>query len=153
MYLNTRPVCHLGRAPSTDRARRPFPTESLRVHLLVTPGDAGGASRLIEATADAYARYLAEAHGHEDAVWDERYDGTPVRPRRYLLACMRYIEMNPLRAGLVRAPGAWRWSSYRANADGAPDALVTPHASYAALGRSPEARRAAYRALFARALP
>jgi putative transposase len=72
-------------------------------------------------------------------------DATPVHARRYVLACMRYIELNPVRAAMVRHPAHYRWSSYRANALGEADALVTPHAVYCALGRSAEERRAAYR--------
>lgn len=97
-------------------------------HLLLTPARAGGASALAGALA---AREL---------------DATPVRARRYFVACMRYIEWNPVRAGIVRRPQAYPWSSYRANALGEADALVTPHPWYYALGRTPEARRAAYRA-------
>jgi putative transposase len=99
-------------------------------HLLVTPARAGAASA------------LARCAG-AGAV-----DASPVTARRYLLACMRYIELNPVRAGLVRHPAHVRASSYRANALGEADALLTPHAVYCALGRSAEARRAAYRALF-----
>lgn len=101
------------------------------VHLLFTPLAAGGAD-------------LARA-----ALGAREADATPVYARRYLLACMRYIELNPVRAGLVRHPAHYRWSSYRANALGEPDLLVTPHALYCALGREPEERRAAYRRSFA----
>jgi len=100
------------------------------LHLLVTPSQAEGGSR------------LACRLGARDL------DATPVLARRYLLACMRYIELNPVRAGLVRHPADYRASSYRANALGEPDALVTPHAVYCALGRDAAARRAAYRAGF-----
>jgi putative transposase len=100
------------------------------VHLLLTPEDATGAER------------AREALGAREA------DATPVHARRYLLACMRYIELNPVRAGLVRHPAHFRWSSYRANALGAPDALLTPHALYCALGRDAAERRAAYRRSF-----
>jgi REP-associated tyrosine transposase len=119
------------------------------VHVLVTPARSGGASELMRAAAERYARHLAAAYGHEAGVWDERYDGTPVHARQYVLACMRYIELNPVRAGMVREARAYRWSSYRANAEGAEDGLVTPHPAYSTLGRSGEERRAAYRALFA----
>jgi len=121
------------------------------VHLLVTPAREGGATRLMRSAAERYGRHLAEAYGYEGAVWEERFDGTPVHARRYLFACMRYIEANPVGAGLVREAGAYRWSSFHANALGADDALVTPHPFYYALGRSRDERCAAYRALFARA--
>jgi putative transposase len=121
------------------------------VHLLVTSARAAGAARLMPAVAARYARHLATAYGHEDSVWEEPYDASPVRARAHLLACMRYIEENPVRAGLAAHPGAYRWSSYRANALGEDDPLVTPHPHYYSLGRSPDERRAAYAALFARA--
>ncbi len=119
------------------------------VHLLVTPVRAGGAARLMPAIAASYARHLAAAYGHEDSVWEEAYDASPVHARRHLLACMRYIEENPVRAGLAAHPGAYPWSSYRANALGKDDALLTPHPHYCSLGRSPDERRATYAALFA----
>lgn len=100
------------------------------LHLLLTPLRADGALPLI--------RTLGAGE----------FDATPVYARRYVLACMRYIELNPVRAGLVRHPAHYRWSSYRANALGEADALLTPHALYCALGRSAGERRAAYRAGF-----
>ncbi len=120
------------------------------VHLLFTSARATGAARLMPMIAAGYARHLATTYGHEDSVWEEAYDASPVHARRHLLACMRYIEENPVRAGLALHPGAYPWSSYRANAFGEDDALVTPHPHYYSLGRSPDARRAAYAALFAR---
>ena len=120
------------------------------VHLLFTPARAAGAARLMPAIAASYARHLAAAYGHADPVWEEAYDASPVHARRHLLACMRYIEENPVRAGLAARPGAYPWSSYGANALGEDDALITPHPHYYSLGRSPDARRAAYAALFAR---
>jgi putative transposase len=121
------------------------------VHLLLTSGREGGAARLMPAVAAAYARYLLEAYGHEEALWEQAYDATPVHARAQLLSSMRYIEENPVRAGLAREPGDYRWSSYRSNALGEDSGLVTPHPHYYSLGRSPEARRAAYAALFLRA--
>jgi putative transposase len=121
------------------------------VHLLVTSARAGAAARLMPAIAAGYARHLAAAYGHEDSVWEEAYDASPVHARRHLLACMRYIEENPVLAGLAAQPGKYPWSSYRANAVGEDDALLTPHPHYYSLGRSPDERRAAYAALFARA--
>ena len=123
------------------------------VHLLMTSARAAGAARLMPAIAARYARHLATAYGHEDSVWEEAYDASPVHARRHLLACMRYIEENPVRAGLAAHPGAYPWSSYRANAFGEDGALLTPHPHYCSLGRSPDERRAAYAALFARFNP
>jgi putative transposase len=118
------------------------------VHLLVTPGRREGASHLLRAVAARYARHFAEAYGRAGVLWEEPFDASPVYAPRYLLSCMRYIEDNPVRAGLVAEPGAYRWSSFGANALGRDDPIVTPHALYFALGRTPEARRARYRAMF-----
>jgi len=96
------------------------------VHLLVTPSTQDGSAELA------------------GAIWDARPEIHPIHARRYLLACMRYIELNPVRANIVARPESYRWSSYRANALGYIDPIVTPHPLYYALGRSPEARRAAY---------
>ena len=119
------------------------------VHLLLTFERAAGPARLMPAVAARYALYLSSEYGHEDALWEEPYDASPIYARRHLFGCMRYIEENPVRAGLAPDPAAYRWSSYRANALGEDDALVTPHPHYYSLGRSPELRRMAYAALFA----
>ncbi len=117
-------------------------------HLLVTPGRAGSAARLVESLRDRHGKHLAESHEHDSSQWAEPVDASSVHARRHLLSCMRYIEENPVRARIAARPEAYRWSSFRANALGEADALVTPHAHYYALGRTPEARREAYRALF-----
>lgn len=121
------------------------------VHLLLTPARADGAIGLMQALCVRYARYFAETHQHTDALWESGFDASPIHARQYLLACMRYIESNPVRARLVTRPGAYRWSSFRANALGQDDALITPPPLYYALGRTRESRQAAYRALFRRA--
>jgi len=120
------------------------------VHLLVTPARAAGATRLIGLVVERYARDLAGAGRRLSVAWEEPFDASPVYAPRYLLSCMRYIEDNPVRAGLVHEPGAWRWSSFAANARGREDPVVTPHAVYCALGRTPLARCRRYRAMFGR---
>ena len=118
------------------------------VHLLLTPARADSIAALLRDLGTHYARHLGEAHGHTQSVWDEHPQIRPVFPRRYLLGCMRYIEMNPVRAGLATDPRDYRWSSYGANALGVADSLITPHAFYYALGRTAAERQAAYRELF-----
>jgi putative transposase len=118
------------------------------VHLLLTPSRAGGVASLMRFLGERHARYVADMHQRDCALWEERYQASPVHVARYLLACMRYIELNPVRARVVTSPGQYRWSSFRANALGRKDPLLTPHAHYCALGRDAESRRAAYRALF-----
>jgi putative transposase len=77
-----------------------------------------------------------------------RYRSSLIDSERYFLPCSRYIETNPVRAGLVSRPEDFQWSRFRSNAGGHPDALVRRHAMLLALGRSDSTRRAAYRALF-----
>ena len=114
------------------------------VHVLATPWSPGGATRLMHS--------LAERHepraGPEGPLWEREFETWAVFPRRYLIACMRYIELNPVRAGLTASPRDYAWSSYRANALGAPDPVVSPHPFYLNLGRTASSRRAAYLALF-----
>lgn len=81
-------------------------------------------------------------------LWEGRYRATLTDTEHYLLTCMRYIELNPVRAGMVEHPAGYPWSSYRHNALGRDDALVIPHLEYRRLGQTPEARQSAYRQLF-----
>ncbi len=82
-------------------------------------------------------------------LWEGRYRATLLDSERYLLCCQRYIELNPVRAGLAEEPGEYPWSSYGCNALGEPDGLVSAHELYGRLGKSPVKRQKAYRALFA----
>jgi len=118
------------------------------VHLLVTSSGADGTASLMHMLRERHSQYVKEAHGRTDAMWEEAFASTAVHVRRHVLACMRYIELNPVRARLARRPEHYRWSSYRANALGQEDQLVTPHPYYYALGRSAELRRGAYRDSF-----
>jgi putative transposase len=81
-------------------------------------------------------------------LWEGRYRAAPIDSASYFLACCRYIELNPVRARMVDHPRAYKWSSYRAHADGRSDPLVSDHPLYRALGRSQATRQGAYRALF-----
>jgi putative transposase len=118
------------------------------VHLLLTPSRAGGVAGMMRSLSERYARYVDAAYHRDSVLWEDRYEAVPVHVGRYLLSCMRYIELNPVRARVVARPGQYRWSSFRANALGRNDPLLTPHAHYCALGRGAESRRAAYLALF-----
>lgn len=114
------------------------------VHFLVTPANGSDGSDLARALCERYQRYIEERYQGEALVWDKDREIRPVHARRYLLACMRYIELNPVQASIVDRPADYRWSSYRSNALGHDDPVVTPHPLYYALGRSPETRRRAY---------
>lgn len=118
------------------------------VHFLLTPARRDSVTGLMAALAEHHERYIRETYAHDELVWEKDFKTTPVHLMQYLFACMRYIELNPVHAGLARQPQAYRWSSFRANALGEEDTLITPHAHYCALGRSPDIRQAAYRAMF-----
>jgi putative transposase len=118
------------------------------VHLLVTPGEGGSISAMMQSLGRRYVRYINDVYQRTGTLWEGRYKACIVECERYLLACYRYIELNPVRAGMVDVPGSYPWTSYRHNALEYPDALVTEHEIYRALGKSAEGRCRAYRALF-----
>jgi len=85
-------------------------------------------------------------------LWEGRHKGHILESEDYFLICMRYIEMNPVRAGMVEHPAQYRWSSYAANAQGIDNVIIQPHELYLSLGKSPEARQATYQGLFKSAI-
>jgi putative transposase len=108
--------------------------------------DAGGA--LMKSLGQRYVQYVNRSYRRSGTLWEGRFRSCPVQEEGYLLACQRYIELNPVRANMVAHPAEYRWSSYRANAQGEADERVQPHPLYAALGGGALARQAAYRELF-----
>lgn len=118
------------------------------VHLLVTPRRKGALSRMMQALGRRYVGYVNRRRERSGTLWEGRFRSTVIDGGAYLLTCQRYIEMNPVRAGLVRMAGSYPYSSFRHYVVGEPDALLTPHPVYRALGANPEQRRGAYRALF-----
>jgi putative transposase len=118
------------------------------VHLLLTAKAATGCAVLMKAIAQLHAQYINKNYRRSGYLWESRFKSCLVQSEGYLLACYRYIELNPVRAGLVRRPDEYRWSSYAANARGKPSSLITPHDEYVALGRDPATRQAVYRELF-----
>lgn len=119
------------------------------VHLLATPGQRETLPRLMQALGRRYVRSYNNRHRRTGTLWEGRYRSTVVETDRYLLACMRYVELNPVRAGLVDDPAAYRWSSYAHHAGLRVDPLLTEHAVYWGLGNTPFERQGAYRRLFA----
>lgn len=126
---------------------------SNHVHLLVTPVRPRGLSRMMQALGRNYAGLFNGRHGRTGTLWEGRYKACLVDTEHYLLACYRYIELNPVRAWMVDDPAAYVWSSHRANALGQPDSAVTPHPVYLALGANVPSRTQAYRASCREALP
>ena len=118
------------------------------VHLLLTPDGRDSIGKVMQSLGRRYVRYFNVAYRRTGTLWEGRYRATPVDTERYLFACYRYIELNPVRAGMVTHPGDHPWSSHRANALGVTDPLVTPHARYSALGADDASRQAVYRTLF-----
>lgn len=118
------------------------------VHLLVTPAADDSLSKTMQSIGRRYVQYFNFVYGRTGTLWEGRYKSTLIDSERYLLTCMRYIEMNPVRADMVAHPSDYLWSSYHANALGKADALIAPHVLYQSLGCSDEARLSAYRQLF-----
>ncbi len=116
-------------------------------HLLLTPSRQGAVSYLLSGLHEDYSRYFRQKKEGREQVLEERFDALPLRSRWHLLSCMQYIELNPVRARLVSRPADYRWSSFRANALGRQDPLLTPHTYYCALGRTMPTRQEAYRLL------
>jgi putative transposase len=118
------------------------------VHLLLTARDAASVPRLLLSVGRRHVQRVNGRGARGGTVWEGRHRSSLIASDDYLLACHRYIELNPVRAGIVRDPGDYRWSSYGSNALGRRDAALTPHGRYVALGPNDDLRRAAYRTLF-----
>jgi putative transposase len=121
---------------------------SNHVHLLVTPEQRQSLPLMMQAMGRTYVQRLNARYQRTGTLWEGRYRASPVQTDLYLLACQRYIELNPVRAGLVAAPEEYPHSSYGHHALGKKDPLLTSHANYFALHNDPSARLQVYRALF-----
>ena len=122
------------------------------VHLLLTPHSADGIGKVMQMLGRYYVQYFNYTYGRTGTLWEGRYKATLLDSEQYLLTCMRYIELNPVRAGMVEHPRDYPWSSYHYNALGEYDELIVPDRLYRRLGATDEERQAAYRALFRRHL-
>ncbi len=118
------------------------------VHLLLTPPGPQAVSRMVISLGRRYVQYINRTYRRTGTLWDSRYKSSLVQADAYLLLCQRYIELNPVRAGMVDDPAHYRWSSYRDNGLGQIDPLLTAHPVFLELGQDDAARRSAYRALF-----
>ena len=113
-------------------------------HLLATPDTAIGLPHMMQAVGRRYVRYFNDGHGRSGTLWEGRYKSTLIEADRHLLACMAYIDLNPVRAGMVTEVRSYPWSSHGHYVGLRQDKLVTPHALYWELGNTPFAREAAY---------
>ena len=117
------------------------------LHLLATPQTDDGLPKLMQAVGRSYVRYFNLRHQRTGTLWEGRYRSNLIESERYLLACMVYIDLNPVRAGMVQEPADYKWSSHRHCIGQLSDKLVTPHALFWGLGNTPFAREAAYLSL------
>ena len=118
------------------------------VHLLLTPEKADSAALMMKHLGQRYVQYVNRTYRRSGTLWEGRFRSCLTQSEDYVLACYRYIELNPVRAAMVNRPQDYRWSSYHANAQGKIDRVLTPHAEYLRLARDDTDRREAYRALF-----
>jgi putative transposase len=119
------------------------------VHLFVTPASDDGCARLMRNLGQRYVYYFNRRYQRSGTLWEGRFRSCLVDSARYVVACYRYIELNPVRAGMVRSADEYRWSSHSRNAGLAPNTLLAAHAEYVALAGDEPVRHRAYRALFA----
>jgi putative transposase len=113
-------------------------------HLLATPETAEGIPQMMQAVGRRYVRNYNLRYARTGTLWEGRYRSTLIQAERYLLACMVYLDLNPVRAGMVADPGDYPWSSYQHYIGRRHDKLVTPHPLYWELGNTPFSRDQAY---------
>ena len=136
-------------AKTTGCAMHAYCLMSNHVHLLLTPSDLHGCATLMRELGQRYVPYFNRRHRRTGTLWEGRFRSCLVESSRYVLACYRYIECNPVEARMVPAAASYRWSSFAANSGlGPQDAMLTPHVEYSALGETLHARQAAYRGIF-----
>lgn len=123
------------------------------VHLLVTPQEEHSIGKAMQMLGRYYVQYYNHTYQRTGTLWEGRYKATLIDSEAYLLTCMRYIELNPVRAGMVAHPSEYPWSSYHCNAQGQPNGLITPQLEYRRLGKTDDERQAAYRQLFKSHIP
>jgi len=122
------------------------------VHLLLTPASPGACIALMRDLGQRYVQYFNRRHGRSGTLWEGRYRSCVTESARYVLACYRYIELNPVRAGMTRDPLEYPWSSHAANIGARPDSAIRPHAEFEALSPDMAKRCSVYRAIFDDAL-
>jgi putative transposase len=124
-----------------------FTLMTTHVHLLATPADRDGLPGMMKTCCEQFTPFCNRRYQRSGTIWNGRYDALLVDTERYWLTCSRYIERNPVAAGIVADPSEYEWSSYRTHALGEPSDWLVPHRLYLALGSTPELRQAVYRAL------
>ncbi len=118
------------------------------VHILATPSKEDGLSKMMQYLGLRYVPYINHRYNMSGSIWEGRFKASLIDSDEYLLTCMRYIELNPVRANMVKQVRSYRWSSYGANALGRSDTLVQAHSVYQALAKTRKQRLDTYKALF-----
>ena len=118
------------------------------IHLLVTPETEDSVSLMMQAIGRKYVRYINGTYQRSGTLWDGRFKSALVETEQYFLTCSRYIELNPVRAGMVNTPEEYKWSSYHSNALGVNNCCLKNHDVYLCLGENERLRQDAYKALF-----
>lgn len=129
-----------------------FVLMSNHVHLLATGLAPRAISTMMQDLGRRYVLYVNKRHGRTGALYEGRFRSSLVETSSYFLTCMRYIELNPVRAGMVRTAGDFPWSSFGQNASGEPTGLVTPHPEFLQLSPHPNRRAEAYLRMFEKGL-
>lgn len=135
-----------------DCAVHAFVLMSNHVHVLATGNRRMAISGMMQDLGRRYVLYVNKRHGRTGSLYEGRFRSSLVETSSYFLTCMRYVELNPVRAGMVRTPGECPWSSFRQNASGEPSGLLRPHAEYLQLGADPQRRGEAYLRMFDEAI-
>jgi len=120
------------------------------VHILMTPSRPESAGRLMKRLGQRYVQYINRTYKCSGTLWEGRFRSCIINQKQYLFFCQRYIEMNPVGAGMVTLPHEYRWSSYPVNGQGAKSSLINHHPLYLGLGQTDTERQTAYRELFSR---
>lgn len=139
-------------ASKTGCAVHAYVLMSNHVHILISPALEVGPGEMMKAVGERYVQYVNQTYNRTGTLWQGRFRSCLVQDETYLLICHRYIELNPVRAGMVAHPGLYKWSSYRCNAYGDANELITPHPLYDSLGTDHFERMLVYRDLFANAI-
>ena len=113
-------------------------------HLLATPQTADGLAQMMQSVGRRYVRYFNDRQRRTGTLWEGRFKSTLIQSERYLLSCMAYIDLNPVRAGMVSSAGDYPWSAFAHSIGRRTDRLITPHPLFWELGNTPFAREAAY---------
>lgn len=142
-----------GAADRHSLAVHAFVIMTTHFHMIATPANELSLARTMKQIGERYSRFFNRKYGRTGTIWEKRYHGKHILDEKYWLTCLRYVEQNPVRAGMVTAADAYPWSSYGFHANGRGLEWLVPHAEYLKLGATSQERQAAYRAICAERLP